>query len=152
MPFDELTKRTDANGRLIVEYDFGSANANREVRVSFDLLAAPHQYRGSRKHILDLVSTGNFNERMTTILNIDSVVLDPSPQVVPSGFKSSGEMDLDEYVRRFHGEHVAGRLGNIAGRNWWAPYGGTRPKMDLICKARIGGQAGLLFVNGQQEG
>jgi hypothetical protein len=146
MPFEELTKRTDANGRLILEYDFGSENADREVRVSLDLLAPPHQYRGSRKHILDLVSANNFLERMQTLIGVDYIALDPTPEPMPGGFNSPGELDLEEYVRRSLGQAVAAQLRDHRGRNWWAPNGGTRPQMDLICRAHIAGQPGLLFV------
>ena len=146
MPFAEVTKHTDAQGHLSLEHDCGLENAGRDVRISLDLLAPPRLFRGSRKHILDLVFAEKFKERMQNLIHTDCVVLDSASGPIPSGFDSPGEVDLDEFVRRFLGEPVALRLKDNLNRNWWAPYGGTRPKMDLICKASISGQTGLLFV------
>lgn len=146
MPFENEDISLDAQGRLNFSRECGAANAERIVRLSMELLPLPTEYRGSRKHVLDLLETLHWQNTLTQVIGINELRVPTQPFQIPVGYESAAETDLDEYVCNLrHGTWPEAEISLNQGA-WWAPNGGRRPQMDLICRIKIGNRDGLLFV------
>ena len=126
-------------------HEFGPAFANRKVRLAIELLQAESEFRGSRKHVLDFLGSPDWPQRLQEIIGIDEIQLAEAPCPKPGGHHSVAEADLDDYIHQFCAAKWPG-VNQLNHGKWWAPNGGTRPQMDLICQIRVGGKDGLLFV------
>jgi hypothetical protein len=138
----------DPQGRLdvTVSENFGTDNAGRRVRLSVDLLPLESEFRGSRKHILDLLDRSDWTRRLNDLIGIEEIGFGNDPCPTPKGPRAVAETDLDTYIsNRCKGVWPEAEK-QLAGGRWWAPYGGTRPQMDLICRCKINDKDGLLFV------
>jgi hypothetical protein len=138
----------DDKGKLSADVSvaFGPANAGRRVRLSFDPLPFESEYQGSRRHILDLLGRSDWTSQLNDLIAVPDIALCSDPYPIPTGHWAAGETDLDTYIRR----HCVGvwpqaEMQLDRGR-WWAPNGGTRPQMDLICRLKVNQKDGLLFV------
>lgn len=134
----------DAQGNLKEAID--QEYAGRQVRLAIELLQPDSEFRGSRRHILDLLESKSWTTRLQEIIGIDTVQVVDSPPSIPSGHQSSNETDLDDYIRQHGAAKWPAAIGSLNDGRWWAPSGGTRPQMDLICCIIVGGKDGLLFV------
>ena len=136
----------DSQGILNVRREFGVANAGRHVRFAIDLVPPESQFRGSREHVLGLLDSPNWPNTLEKIIGLQDVRVADEPHPIPIGHSSVAETDIDEYVRRYCGKEWPGADKELAQGKWWAPNGGTRPQMDLICRITQGGKDGLLFI------
>lgn len=138
----------DPRGTLNVNVseDFGAQNAGRRVRLSVDLLPSESDFRGSRKHILDLLGCSDWARRLSDLIAVKGVRVDDDPCPIPGGHGAVAETDLDNYIfGRCKGAWPVAEKQLDRGR-CWAPHGGTRPQMDLICRLTINQSDGLLLV------
>jgi hypothetical protein len=146
MPPIEITKATDEQGRLVVEHSFGETAPRRDVRVTIELIPQPSQFQGSRLHILELVGRTDFKSCLASLIGIQQVEIPDEPHAIPIGHETPGEMTVEDYLTAYCPEDWPEAVRRLDGGRWWAPLGGAKPKMDLICKIIINGKPGLLFV------
>jgi hypothetical protein len=143
---DSIETSVDAQGNLTVTRDFGPANAGKQVTVSFDVKPKVTGYRGSRKHVLDLLGTTEWAATLNQLIGLPEICISSNSCPIPVGHNAASETDIDSYISRYRkGVWPEAELALNQGR-WWTPKGGTRPQMDLICQASIYGKAGILFV------
>lgn len=143
---DSIEASVDEHGKVTVTRDFGPANAGKQVTVSFNVKPKVTGYRGSRKHVLDLLSTPEWPATLNQLIGLPGICISENAYPVPVGHQSASETDLETYIARYRkGIWPAAELSLNQGR-WWTPKGGTRPQMDLICQASIYGRGGILFV------
>lgn len=136
----------DSDGNLILNKPMGASYAGRQVRLDFELFRSESDFRGSRKHILNLLDSPRCAQTLQGIIGIDGIQLADNPYPKPIGHQSVNETDLDDYIRQYRAEQWPAALQQLNAGKWWSPNGGTRPQMDLICGISVGGKAGLLFV------
>jgi hypothetical protein len=136
----------DSQGKLNVSVDYGMKNAGRQVHLSVDFPPRKPELRGSRRHILDLLDHKNWPTQLNNLIAMKEITLSDNPRPIPEGHKSVAETDLDTYIL----DHRKGVWPQAEKRldrgRWWAPHGGTRPQMDLICRLKVDQKDELLFV------
>lgn len=110
----------------------------------------PPRDRGSYRHMLDLVSSPNFEQLMNSLLvNTGASVSNPELRC-PIGRGNASEwseIDLESYQERMPLPNDA-----ILDSGWWFPHKtnrNTRPTWDLLCPVSIQGEPGLLMVEGK---
>jgi hypothetical protein len=80
--------RIENDGTLRFDRNVGAANGGRQVRVTLELLPQVSDFRGSRRHILDLVSADDFIERMNTLIAANGIAVAESPCEVPNSHQN----------------------------------------------------------------
>jgi len=98
--------------------------------------------RGSRRHILDLVSSEAAPETLTRLIAGVGGRVDRSHRMRPVSHADSGEWDL----RRFCRECPAAGADLADLDNWWVSEQYTGPTWDLLSECTINGEAGFLLV------
>jgi hypothetical protein len=101
--------------------------------------------RGSRKHVLDLLSSGEFETKMKTVLEGTEVVLAerPLPQPVNRECKANWcEYDAEKYLSK----HPINGWTRSLPSSWWVKGQGTRPTWDLLCQVSVSERPGLLLT------
>jgi len=144
--FEPQVVSLDAHGKLNVTCDFGAPNAERSVRLSVDVLPLESEFRGSRKHILDLLAAPDWAKKLNHIMGVNEIDFATDPRPIPGGHASVVETDLDEYIHKCRKGIWPKAEEELKRGKWWAPNGGTRPQMDLISSISVLGKDGLLFV------
>lgn len=98
--------------------------------------------RGSRRHILDLVSTGTASETLTGLIAGVGGRVDPSHRIRPVSHVEPGEWDLRRFCRECapQGADLA-RLDE-----WWVSEQYTGPTWDLLAECTLNGRPGILMV------
>ena len=101
------------------------------------------EYRGSQKHLLDLLDRKT--ERLTDLCEIVS----PSPVAIKEGdvFRPSGREDPKEsYLPQFCKEFCEGKFDFSPIVDWWVPSQWRPPTWDLISTCTVNGKYGILLV------
>lgn len=99
-------------------------------------------YRGSRKHVLDLLDSGRFAETMTALLSKHGVSISIYDTWRPLGSLEDEEWDL----RRFCATLLGLDMDSGAFDVWWVPSRYRNPQWDLLATCAIDGRPGLLLV------
>lgn len=100
-------------------------------------------FRGSRKHLLNLLDAPDYPSTLQGILTAAGVALTAQDARQPVGRADSAEWELPRFCLThcpswFNADAV------FAG--WWVHHNGTLPTWDLISTCRIEGRPGLLLV------
>ena len=99
-------------------------------------------YRGSRKHILDLLDSDGFVQTMNDLLAGAGVTLTSAHPRHPEGHANPEEWTLRQFCRA----HQLDRLGFDSFDRWWVPDHYQNPRWDLLSLCDIEGETGLLIV------
>lgn len=99
-------------------------------------------YRGSRKHILDLIDSGCFVETMNALLGQAGVNVRDTDHHQPRGYAD----DIEWTLRHFCHVHCSDLLDLGRFDQWWVPDRYRNPQWDLLSTCTIDGKAGLLMV------
>ena len=98
--------------------------------------------RGSRKHILDLVSSGKAPDTLTQLLADAGVVVHSGDRVRPASYEDRSEWDLRAFCRSCSSEATDLRALD----SWWAGEAYKGPTWDLLAECTISGRRGYLLV------
>ena len=98
--------------------------------------------RGSRKHVLDLVSSVDARARLNHLVEPAGAVIGADAAWRPLSHSSPEECD----VRRFCRDHPAAGIDLSPLSNWWAPETYRGPMWDLVTEARIEGRPAQILV------
>ena len=105
----------------------------------------PPRDRGSRKHILDLVSSPDFAPTLDVLLAGTGFRVGKDRHCRPVGRSCAADWNeyrVEDYLQR----HPVSSQGPILDRKWWISHAGNRPNWDLICRITDGTSDGLLLV------
>lgn len=99
-------------------------------------------FRGSRKHLLDLLDSPSYPSGLQAILAPAGIVLTAQDARHPRGHADAAEWELPRFCQDspFSANAAAAFIG------WWVRYDGTLPTWDLISTCTIGGRPGILLV------
>jgi hypothetical protein len=104
-----------------------------------------HDYRGSRKHVLDWLKTGRepFRLSLSELLEGSGAVVEPSDVWAPLGYQSPREPKLDT-----NGLGILSRKTQQDLARWWLAHNRNAnvPNWDLAAGCSIGGKKGLVLV------
>jgi len=99
-------------------------------------------FRGSQKHLLDLLDGGEVAATMNPLLGTSGVTLDDGCRHRPLGHQDPQEWTLRPFCR----EHCGEAMDFESFDGWWVPEQYKNPTWDLLATCRIGGHPGLLLV------
>lgn len=97
---------------------------------------------GSRKHVLDLLDSGQFAGTMSNLLGPHGIHVSVNDVHMPLGHAEPEEWTL----RRFCSEHCRGHFDFARFDVWWVPDRYRNPQWDLLCTCSLGSKPGLLLV------
>jgi hypothetical protein len=99
-------------------------------------------YRGSRKHILDLLEREDFLEVFNNLLINSGANVSDIDVHIPKGYTNPEEMEL----RDFGPKYLAGLIDWSIIRKWWPDYPAKSPQWDLLTTCTIDKRKGLVLV------
>jgi hypothetical protein len=99
-------------------------------------------YRGSRKHVLDLLSQNDFFEIFNNFLRGSGATVTDIDVHTPQGYTDPEEMEL----RDFGPKYLADQIDWSMIRNWWPDYPAKSPQWDLLTTCTIEGKKGIVLV------
>src|SRR5690242_13599684 len=101
-------------------------------------------FRGSRKHVLELLERPDYLPTMNRMLNAADAVISPADPRQPKGFGDSAEDELPAFCRRHLGGIIDAACLDVG--KWWTLHNGTTPNWDLLSTITVGDRPGLLLV------
>ncbi len=103
-------------------------------------------YKGSKKHVLDLIDREDFINSLNNILRPYDASFTDRKTVQPKGIKDASEFGLQSYINK---HKLAERFPLLIDFNfdkWWKPCGGKAPTWDMISLCQLDGKDALLLV------
>jgi hypothetical protein len=101
-------------------------------------------FRGSRKHVLELLERPDYVAILNGLLDGTGAVVTLAEPHQPTGFADPTEDELPAFCRK----HLNGLIDPacLDVGHWWTLHSGTTPNWDLLSTIRIGDRRGLLLV------
>jgi hypothetical protein len=99
-------------------------------------------FRGSRKHILDLLERENFLEVINCLLTNSGATVSAIDIHIPKGYIDPEEMELRDFGPKYLSELID--WSTI--RNWWPDYPAKSPQWDLLTTCSFDAKRGLVLV------
>lgn len=99
-------------------------------------------FRGSRKHILDLLERRDFLEIFNNILKTSGATVSEADVYQPKGYDDPEEMEL----REFGPKYLADQIDWSIIRKWWPDYPAKSPQWDLLSTCIIENKKGIVLV------
>jgi hypothetical protein len=99
-------------------------------------------YRGSRKHVLDLLDSATFVQTLNALTQGSGFSLVPESVCRPGGYIDPREL----YLPRFCESFCQGKFNYTPILNWWVPAPWRPPTWDLIATGDLDGRFGMLLV------
>jgi hypothetical protein len=99
-------------------------------------------YRGSRKHLLDLISQNDFFEIFNNLLKGSGATVSHIDVHIPKGYSDSEEMEL----RDFGPKYLADLIDWSMVRKWWPDHPAKSPQWDLLSTCAVEGKKGIVLV------
>jgi len=98
-------------------------------------------FRGSRKHILDLLGRSDFLEVFNNLLANSGAIVSDIDVHIPKGYDCSDEIEL----RAFGPKYLADLIDWSLIRKWWPDYPAKSPQWDLLTTCTVVGKRGLVL-------
>jgi hypothetical protein len=102
----------------------------------------PKIYRGSRKHILDLLGRKDSLEILNNLLGNSGAFVSDEDTYIPRGYNDPEEMEL----RDFGPKYLADVVDWSMIRKWWPDYPAKSPQWDLLITCSFATKRGLVLV------
>lgn len=103
-------------------------------------------YKGSKKHILNLIDSNDFIDIINTILWPYNAYVSDKNTVQPKGRNDAAEYGLQAFINKHNLAHTFPQLNDFNFNNWWMPSGGKAPTWDMLSLCQINGKEGILLV------
>ncbi len=103
------------------------------------------KFRGSRKHILDMLERRDFIASFNNLLTGTSVSIMSSDSWAPNGYNSPDESQLRDFEPFKKNCPVEHRVIT----EWWPKHPARSPVWDMVMTAKIGDKKGLILVEGK---
>lgn len=104
------------------------------------------EYKGSKKHVLDLIDREDFIFTLNKILQpYDANIIDRKT-VQPKGKNDASEYGIQSYINKHKLAERFPLLSNFNFDKWWKPRGGKAPTWDMISLCQLNGKDALLLV------
>lgn len=104
------------------------------------------KFKGSAKHILELIDSPKFITTVNKILSPFDAVLKDNKTVQPKGLMDYSEYTLQHYINKHKLANTFPNLVNFNLNTWWNPQGGKAPTWDMISLCKLNGKDALLLV------
>ena len=101
-----------------------------------------HVFRGSRKHILDLLERNDFLEVFNNLLTNSEATVSEVDVHMPEGYANPDEMEL----RDFGPKYLADLIDWSMIRKWWPDFPAKSPQWDLLITCTVAGKRGLVLL------
>lgn len=99
-------------------------------------------YRGSRKHVLDLVERKDFLKVVNNLLRNSGATVSGEDIYIPKGYNDPEEMEL----REFGPKYLPDLMDWSMIRKWWPDHPAKSPQWDLLTTFTIEGKKGIVLV------
>ena len=99
-------------------------------------------FRGSRKHILDLLEQKDFVGVFNNLLRNSGATVSNNDIYHPKGYPDPEEMEL----RDFGPKYLADQINWSTIRKWWPDYPAKSPQWDLLITCTVAAKRGLVLV------
>ena len=99
-------------------------------------------YRGSQKHILDLLDSSRLFQILNDLFADTDVQFRDDENCQPRGRKIPEEWTLRKFCKKYYN----GQFDYQAFDNWWVPDQYRNPQWDLLATCTIKDKAGILLV------
>jgi len=101
------------------------------------------EHRGSRMHVLDWVSSPDFDKELVELVRPIACTRDSGWICMPKGGAEDAEARLEIFGPEAFPEH-AQTFRDL--KSWWLAKGGNTPNWDIALRANIEGTPGLVLV------
>jgi len=101
-------------------------------------------FRGSRKHLLDLLEGPGYSPKINLLLEGTDAVISPADPKQPKGFHDPAEDELPAFCRKYLGGLIDVSCLDVG--QWWTLHNGTTPNWDLLSTITVGDRRGLLLI------
>jgi hypothetical protein len=99
-------------------------------------------YRGSRKHILDLLDSGRLFTVLNELFADTDIQFGDNEYCQPKGRKAPEEWTLRNFCKKYY----SGKFDYQTFDNWWVSDKYRNPQWDLLTTCTIKGKPGILLV------
>jgi hypothetical protein len=99
-------------------------------------------FRGSRKHILDLLGRKDFPGILNNLIRNSNAIVASEDIHIPRGYDDPDEMEL----RDFGPKYLAGLIDRSSIRTWWPDYPAKSPQWDLLVTCTVARKRGLVLL------
>jgi hypothetical protein len=100
------------------------------------------KFRGSRKHVLDLVEKADFVHLANDLVRESGVTISQQATFRPKGYIDPAEMELRDFGPLCLPDVIDWKIVN----NWWPGHPAKSPQWDLLITCMHGGREGLVLV------
>jgi hypothetical protein len=101
-------------------------------------------FRGSRKHVLELLDRSDYLTTINGLLSSSGAVVSCADPHQPIGFADPSEDELPAFCRKHLGDMIDAACLDVG--QWWTLHNGTTPTWDLLSTIAFGGRRALLLV------
>jgi hypothetical protein len=103
-------------------------------------------FKGSKKHILDLLDRVDFVQEMNKILSPYNASIIDNKTVQPKGYSDIKEYGLQTFINRNNLNSIFPSLLYFNFNKWWNPDGGKAPTWDMISLCKLNNKDAILLV------
>ena len=103
--------------------------------------------KGSKRCILELISSRNFTTEINMLLNPTGAVINPSDVWMPKGIHNDIEAELKDFLS----DNFSNQLGSDI-FHWWLAFPSQEtktPNWDFVSTCTINNQKGIILVEGK---
>lgn len=103
-------------------------------------------YKGSKKHVLDLIDSSDFIDTLNTILLPYGAKIIDTKSLQPKGLIDVSELGLQSFINKNKIINLFPLLKDFDFNKWWKPCGGKAPTWDMISLCKHEGKDAILLV------
>ncbi|MDD2673919.1 MAG: hypothetical protein PHF81_03465 [Flavobacterium sp.] len=104
------------------------------------------EYKGSKKHILELIESKDFIATINTILLPYQAKIIDKKYIQPKGSMDVSEHGLQTFINTNKLRERFPTLMDFDFNTWWKPSGGKAPTWDMISLCQLDGEDAILLV------
>lgn len=104
------------------------------------------EYKGSKKHILELIDSNDFIATVNTILSPYQADITDKKYMQPKGAMDVSECGIQSFINTNKLKERFPTLKDFDFNKWWSPYSGKTPTWDMISLCKLHGKDAFLLV------
>lgn len=103
-------------------------------------------FKGSKKHILDLLERDDFIQEMNEILSPYNASISDKTTIQPKGYSDIKEYGLQTFIKWNKLDSIFPSLSDFNFNEWRNPHGGKAPTWDMISLCKLNNKDAILLV------
>ena len=104
------------------------------------------EYKGSKKHILELIDSNDFIATLNTILLPYQAKITDKKYMQPKGSLDVSECGIQTFITKNKLSERFPTLVDFDFNKWWSPHSGKTPTWDMISLCKLHGKDAILLV------